>query len=66
VNDSLEETIKQKQHEFEEAEKLNAFTLENCFRPELQKFVQDVQFSSQQHWNFQSIAGFRMSETFRQ
>ena len=66
MEDSLEETIKQKQKEFEEAEKLHAFTLQNCFRPELEKFCEGVTFADNGDWKFQSIAGFKMSETFRQ
>ena len=63
--DGLEDALKLKKKEYKEYLETAKYTLDNCFRPELLKFFQEVKFEPQQHWNFQSTAGFKMSETYR-
>jgi hypothetical protein len=62
--DGLEEQLKKKVKQFEKDIEASDKILQNCFRPELLRFIEDVEVSSSS-WNFQSPATFQMMVTFR-
>ena len=62
--EGLEDAFKEKQKAHREVVKTGAYTLQNCFRPELIQFVQDVKVEAE-HWNFESPAKFQLVVTFK-
>ena len=59
VDEGLEQVLEEKNRAYKKLLKTCDFTLQNCFRPELLGFVQEVKVI-QEHWSFESRGKFAL------